>query len=523
VKRLLAALAGLALSSAPAAAQTVDVESGKMEGITLESGVRAWLGVPFAAPPVRELRWRAPQPVAHWQGVFHADRFAPMCLQPLRNRTMNHYFGNEATSEDCLYLNIWAPKDAAPAGARYPVVVWVYGGGFNIGSASMANYSGAQLAQKGVIQVNIAYRVGNLGFLAHPDLTREGNGASGNYGLMDQITALQWVHRNIAALGGDPDNVTIMGQSAGSMSVALLQSSPLAKGLFRRIVGMSGSPFGDLLASVPLAEAEADGVRFQKALGAANIEQLRDMSGDRIAAAPFVRRGPITIDGTVMPAAPAETFRQNRQNDVPVMLGFTRDEAFRSLGPVKTVADYEAAIRKAFPQTADAVLKAYPVKTDAEVARAVVDVQRDSSLGVQMAGWARAQTSPTWAWFFTRRQPYADGVTFSDHDPATVGAYHTGDVPYWLGTLDALNLFRTTRNWQSADHALSDTMSSMIVAFAKGEPPRKDWPVFDPKRPRMMELGETVRVIDWPHYKTLDALSAPAAQPAPTEPRKPRD
>ncbi len=523
MKAFLAVLAGLMLGAAPAAAQTVEVETGKMDGVTLDGGVRAWLGVPFAAPPVRDLRWRAPQPVARWSRVFHADRTAPMCLQPLRNRTMNHYFGNEATSEDCLYLNIWAPKEAAPAGARLPVVVWIYGGGFNIGSASMANYSGASLAAKGVIQVNIAYRVGNLGFLAHPDLSREGNGASGNYGLMDQIAALQWVQRNIAALGGDPDNVTIMGQSAGSMSVALLQSSPLAKGLFRRIVGMSGSPFGDLLAPVPLAEAEADGVRFQKALGADNIAQLRDMSGDRIAAAPFVRRGPITIDGAVMPAAPAETFRQRRHNDVPVMLGFTRDESFRSLGSVKSVADYDAAIRKAFPQTADAVLKAYPVKTDADVARAVADVQRDSSLGVQMAGWARAQTSPTWAWFFTRRQPYAEGVSFSDHEPATVGAYHTGDVPYWLGTLDALNLFRTTRNWQAGDRVLSDTMSSMIVAFARGDPPRKDWPVFDPKRPRMMELGETVRVIDWPHYKALDALSAPAAQSVPTEPRKPRD
>ncbi len=508
--------------TATSPAQTVRVATGTMDGTTLPSGVRAWLGVPFAAPPVRDLRWQAPQPAANWTGTFHADRVAPMCLQPLRNRTMNHYFGNEATSEDCLYLNVWAPKDPAPAGKPYPVVVWIYGGGFNIGSASMANYAGEGLAQKGVIQINIAYRVGNLGFFAHPDLTREGKGASGNYGLMDQIAALKWVQRNVAAFGGDPANVTIMGQSAGSMSVALLQASPAAKGLFKRVVGMSGSPFGDLLAPVPLAEAEADGVRFATALGAKDVEALRDMSGDRIAAAPFVRRGPITIDGRVLDAAPTEIFAAGRQSDVPAMMGFTRDESFRSLGPVRTRVAFEAAVRTTFPETAEKLLKVYKVQTDADVPRAVADLQRDSSLGVQMSGWARAQKSPTWVWFFTRRQPYAPGVTFSDHDPATVGAYHTGDVPYWLRTLDALNLFRTTRDWQATDRTLADRMSSMIVSFAKGDAPAADWPQFTAKAPKVLELGEQVGVRPWPNYATLDLLRS-AAPVVPAEPRKPRD
>lgn len=505
-----------------ASAQTVTVETGAMEGVTLRSGARAWLGVPFAAPPVRNFRWRAPQSPAPWSGTYHADRFAPMCLQPLRNRTMNHYFGNEATSEDCLYLNIWAPKDPAPAGKPYPVVVWIYGGGFNIGSASMANYSGEGLAQKSVIQINLAYRVGTLGFFAHPDLTREGNGASGNYGLMDQIAALKWIKRNAASFGGDPANVTIMGQSAGSMSVALLQASPEAKGLFQRVVGMSGSPFGDLLAPVPLAEAESDGVRFASGLGAKDIDALRDMSGDRIAAAPFVRRGPITIDGRVLDSAPAEIFAAGRQSNVPAMMGFTRDESFRSLGQVRTRVEYDAAVRRTFPTNAEKVLKIYPVKNDADVARAVGDLQRDSSLGVQMAGWARAQTSPTWVWFFTRRQPYAAGLTFSDHDPATVGAYHTGDVPYWLRTLDSLNLFRTTRDWQQLDRDLAEQMSSMIVSFAHGQPPAEHWPRFNAKAPKVMELGEAVRVIPWPNYAGLDLLrdSAPVTH---QEPRKPRD
>jgi para-nitrobenzyl esterase len=499
------------------------VETGLMEGKTLPSGVRAWFGVPYAAPPVRELRWRAPQPPAKWGGPFRADRFAPMCLQPLRNRTMNHYFGNEATSEDCLYLNIWAPKDPAPAGKPYPVLVWVYGGGFNIGSASMANYAGEGLAKKGVIQINIAYRVGTLGFFAHPDLTTEGAGASGNYGLLDQIAALKWVQRNVSALGGDPNNVTLAGQSAGSMSVALLQASPLAKGLFHRVIGMSGSPFGDLLTPVPLAEAEADGVRFASTLGASDIEVLRDMSGDRIAAASFTRKGPITIDGRVLDAAPVEIFAAGRHSQVPAMLGFTRDEAFRALGPAHTVAEFEDAVRKAFPATASAVLKTYRVKSDADVARAVSDVQRDSSLGLQMSGWAKAQNAPTWAWFFTRRQPYVTDIRFSDHDPATAGAYHTGDVPYWLGTLDALNMFRTTRDWEPSDRKLADAMSSMIVSFASGKAPTAEWPRFDANAPKVLELGEEVQVIDWPNFKALDSFKGAQSVATSSETRRLRD
>jgi para-nitrobenzyl esterase len=498
----------------PVAAQTVAVDTGQVEGKTLPSGVRAWLGVPFAAPPVRDLRWKAPQPAAKWGSVYHADRFAPMCLQPLRNPQMNHYFGNEATSEDCLYLNIWAPKP----GAKLPVVVWIYGGGFNIGSASMANYAGEHLAAKGVVQVNLAYRVGTLGFLSHPDLSKEGGGASGNYGLMDQIAGLQWIQRNIAAFGGDPANVTIMGQSAGSMSVALLRASPAATGLFHRVVGMSGSPFAELLAPVSLAQAEADGVRLQQSLGAAGIEAMRDMSGDKVAAAPFSRQSAIAIDGKVLTRSPT----LGLVSDVPAMIGFTRDEAFMSLGPIKTVAEYRAAIENAFPRTATAVLKAYPVRTDADVPRAAADVQRDSSVARQMAGWARLQKSPTFTWFFTRRQPYAPGIKFSDHDPETAGAYHTGDVPYWLNTLDSLNLFRVTRNWTPQDRALAERMSNMIVSFARTGAPSPDWPKFRPTRPKMMMLGEDVHVIDWPNYTALDLLR-PGMSPTPSATARPRD
>lgn len=301
--RALFATAALTLA-APALARPVAVDGGKVEGVTLPSGVNAWLGVPFAAPPLRELRWQPPQPVKPWAGVYHADRFAPQCLQPLRSPRQNHYFGNEATSEDCLYLNVWAPKSAK----KLPVVVWVYGGGFNIGSASMANYSGEPLARAGVVRVNIAYRVGALGFMAHPELSREsGYGASGNYGLMDQIAALQWVKRNIAKFGGDPDNVTIAGQSAGSMSVALLQMSPKARGLFHRVVGMSGSPFGGMLGPVSRDKAEAQGLALQKELGAASLSDLRAVPGDKVAAATSPR-DPIVIDGRYVTGSAEQVF-----------------------------------------------------------------------------------------------------------------------------------------------------------------------------------------------------------------------
>ncbi len=517
----LPAFAGMTMMLAqPAFAQSVTVEQGALEGKTLASGVRVWLGVPFAKAPVRELRWKAPQPAAKWAGTYHADRAAPMCLQPMRSRMMNHYFGNEAISEDCLYLNIWAP----PTGNKLPVVVWIYGGAFNVGSASMANYSGEGLAEKGVVRVNLAYRVGPMGFLAHPDLTTEGGGHSGNYGLMDQVAGLEWVKRNIASFGGDPDNVTIMGQSAGSMSVALLQIDQKAKGLFHKIVGMSGSPFGGMMSPVPLTEGEARGSALQAKLGAASVEAMRDVAGDRILAAANANpAGSIVIDGAHIIGSPEMVFQTGRNSTAPIMLGFTRDERFANLGPAQTVAEYEAVVRAAFPAKAAAILKAYPAKDEASVQRALVDLMRDMSVGKQMHLWAKANTASTYGYFFTRRQPYTAGITFSDHDPATVGAYHTGEVPYFLRSLESLNLFRKTRDWSAEDRALSDVMSQAIISFAKTGSPGPGWPKFDAKKPRMMQLDLQQKVIDWPGAKTLHLLDAVPAPTRPAEPSRIRD
>jgi para-nitrobenzyl esterase len=517
----------------PIANDPVMIASGLVAGKLLGSGVRAYFGIPFAAPPVQALRWREPQAVSPWSGVLNADRTAPECIQSLRAHDINHYFGEEATSEDCLYLNIWAPPEAA-RDARRPVVVWIYGGGFTIGSASMANYSGEKLAGKGVVYVSIAYRVGALGFLAHPALTAESPyHSSGNVGFLDQVAALQWIQHNIAAVGGDPGNVTIMGQSAGSMSVSILQASPLARGLFHHVVGMSGSSVaGDAVAGArALAAAEHDGERLQLELQAADLTALRNVPADRILAAQITGRvhyGPV-VDGYLLPASPAEIFAAGKQSDVPALIGFVHDESFSELGRVFTLADFRAHARKMYGDKADQLLKLYPATNDAQAARAARDAGRDSSVALEMRAWARAQSAtgkaPVYVYLFSRIHPYASGVTFSDHDPGTVGAYHTGDVPYWLDTLDALNIFRITRDWTEADRALAEYMSNTIVSFATtGNPNRagsNDWPVYRAKREQVRELDLQSRTIAWPDSAKIDFFLSNIPDHTPASPAPP--
>jgi para-nitrobenzyl esterase len=347
---------------------------------------------------------------------------------------------------------------------------------------------------------------------------------------MDLIAGLRWVQRNIGQFGGDPANVTILGQSAGSSAVALLQLSPEARGLFQRVIGMSGSPFGEPMGPVTLAQAESEGLALQKALGVNSIEAMRDLAGDRIIATQ-VPRAAIVMDGRYMVGPPSETMQRGLANDVPLMLGFTRDESFRPLGAINSVADYEAAIRSNFPGQSQAVLSAYPARNVDEAKRAAIDVSRDASVGLSMWNWASAQRefgkAPVYTYFFARRQPYTDGITFIDHDPATAGAYHTAEVPYFLRTRDALNLFRKTRTWEPVDQALEDDAAQLLLTFARGQAPSspriKQWPLFDAKRPKMVLLGPEVSVIDWPNHRALPHLrgASPPARPAPTG--RPRD
>jgi para-nitrobenzyl esterase len=257
----------------------VQTSSGAVAGLVLPSGVKAWYGVPFAAPPTGALRWQPPQ-ASSWKGVWNADRKMPECMQVLRPHEINHYFGEEATSEDCLYLNIWTPGNATSR-SRLPVIVFIYGGGGTIGSSGSALYAGENVAKHNAVYVNFNYRVGVLGFMAHPELTKEQGGHSGNYAYLDQNAALKWVHDNIERFGGDPSRVVIMGQSAGAGSVTQQTFSPLSKGLFSGAVMSSGCSWGSATGT-SLTEGETNGIEIQKRLGATSLAELRNIPADKI-------------------------------------------------------------------------------------------------------------------------------------------------------------------------------------------------------------------------------------------------
>jgi para-nitrobenzyl esterase len=514
----------------PIPGDPVSIDSGKLAGTMLESGVKAYFGIPFAAPPVRELRWHAPMPPKHWNGIYTADQKRAECVQGLRSSSINHYFGEEDAAEDCLYLNIWEPGDARP-GARLPVVVWIYGGGFMGGSASSPIYSGEPLARKGVVYVAMNYRLGIFGFLAHPQLTAEsGHHASGDWGFLDQVAALQWIHRNIAALGGNPDNVTLVGQSAGSMSITNLQASPLTHGLFQRAFGMSGTTLkGGAGAGVPLAEAEAQGVKLQVAMNAMNLLQMRASSSDKvsfIAQQSQLRVGP-DIDGYFLPETTDAIFAAGRQNDMPLVTGSTANDIGTAV-PVRaatTLAEYTELANKMYGDNAAAFLRLYPASDDAEARRQAEEVGRNSGFAIGARNWARAQTltgkQPAYLFMVAKVQPFAAGIMFSDFDPATAGAYHMCDVPYFLGTYEAFNLFRTTRNWTANDRELSDRMQDVIVHFAMtGDPSTAAvrFVRYDPRNEMRVTFGETIG-LEKIYGRGMDFIELTPATIAPRAPR----
>ena len=518
------ALAGLTCASAKAHGDepTAIVDTGAVTGIALSPTVDAWLGIPFAAPPVRDARWRPPQKLQRWTRTYRADRIGPECFQPMREHAYNHYFGDEPMSEDCLYLNVWAPATrtaGADPVAKKPVIVWIYGGSFVVGSGGKALYDGQALAAKGAVVVTVNYRLGALGFLAHPELSAESpQHASGNYGLLDQIAALQWVQRNIAAFGGDPKRVTLMGQSAGAIAISDLQVSPLARGLFDRIVALSGSALAPAFDTPPLADAEKTGQAFAASLGTPSLAALRRMPADAISRAAFAGARPI-VDGWVLPDRPANLYAAGRQLDVPLMLGFTRDENLTSFAAVRTLADYRAETERQFGANAAKVEALYPSTDDAGARQAANMLGRDISFSPMMRTWAKMQgehgRAPTWAYMFAQPHPYVPGVRFTDMDTAAAGIYHTAEVPYFLGNFDAFNLFRATRQWTADDRLLADRMMTSLVAFASSGDPGQFagliWPRYD-ARERLMIFAEPPAIAVWPNRAELDALAAMRAK-----------
>ncbi len=527
-RRIAVALLSLGLcacdvdDTSPALAWT---DSGRVLG-RIDSGVKAWLGIPYVKAPVRERRWREAEP-NHWEGVWNADRKMPECIQVLRPHNINHYFGEEATSEDCLFLNIWAPGSSRPS-SRLPVIVFLYGGGGTVGSSGMANYDGAEVARRGAIYVNFNYRVGILGFMAHPELTREQGGHSGNYGYLDQTAALKWIQRNIAAFGGDPGKVIVVGQSAGAGSVVQQIFSPLAQGLFRGGVMLSGCNFSG--SSTPLAEAEATGLEIQKQLEAASLDDMRQAPADQILAlqnefqlgrsVSGVRTSGV-IDGYFMPDTKAAILAAGKAADVPIIASFTHDEANLALKQAATVDEYRKAAGEVFGPAAEEFLTLYPVATDAEVKAVAQDAANDAAglfnareCAQLQARWHR---SPTFVTVFARKHPYVPGVRIADQDTATIGAYHTSEVPYYFGTQDAYNAFRPTRNWTTWDRDLSAKLTASLIAFARtGNPSTAEiaWPAWSATDERYIRFGDDIRIVAMNRAR-LDFMAAHRPAPLP--------
>lgn len=519
----------------PVAGDPVATTSGAVAGTRIDDGVRAYLGIPYAAPPVGDLRWAPPRPVT-WSGVRNADRTGPECIQVLRPHGINHYFGEEATSEDCLTMNIWAPE--TKPGAKLPVVVFIYGGGFTIGSSGMPNYGGAAVARRGALFVNFNYRVGAFGFMAHPELSHEQGGHSGNYGLMDQIAALRWVKANIAAFGGDPDKVTIIGQSAGALSVSSLIFSPQAKGLFRSATMTSWCNYHDPMPT--LAEAEAIGTAVQRRMKADSLAALRAVPADRILAIQSesqlganvagIRIGGPIVDGYVLPGQKAALLAAGQINRVPIIASSNTDDIDIPMSPfghVATLDQYRAAAQAAFGADAGAFLHLFPATDDAgatAIARQVAHLSGFVTASRQCARDQASVSQPAYLDQFARKHPYTPGVRIADQDTATVGAYHTGDIPYWFGTLDIYNSVRRTRDWTPYDRSLSQTMMDDLIAFARDGKPGSAWPAWSPRDERETVFGDSVAVrpLD---TRRLDWLAAHpvARQPLPPKAGSPRD
>jgi para-nitrobenzyl esterase len=499
-----------------AAAALALTTSGSISGLR-EGGVSVYKGVPFAAPPLGELRWRPPEPPAPWKGTRTATAFAPACMQ--EGVSMPGEVP-PADSEDCLYLNIWTP--AKRIAERLPVIVWIHGGGYRNGSASMPLYWGDQLAHQGVIVVTIAYRLGPLGFLALPELTHESsNGSSGNYGLLDQIAALRWVQHNIAAFGGDPNRVTIAGQSSGAISVSILMASPQAKGLFQRAIGESGGLFEplQLAPSYLLANAERDGEKYAATLGVHSLQELRRLAAARLLGGD--NAGGVThpvIEPAVLPVAPYAAFAAGRQNDVPLLIGSNAEEA-RSLTDVTHVsaATFEADVERSFGALPPAIVAAYPHASDEAARQARLDLERDLRFGWDMWVWARLQAasgqSAVYYYSFRQSPPFP-----SDSLYAGWGASHFAELWY---VFDHLN--QEPWRWSKADRKVAQAISRYWTNFARsGDPNGKglpSWPAFTNTNGRVLSFGDPIKVADVANLSSLTVLdsvyASVRASPAP--------
>ncbi|MFL6450863.1 MAG: carboxylesterase/lipase family protein [Bryobacteraceae bacterium] len=461
----LTAAVGTVYAAPPIQIQT---QSGLVEGTSSADGkVRAFEGIPFAAPPVGHLRWQPPQPLKAWEGVRKTTAFGPRCMQAPIYADM--IFRDSGPSEDCLYLNVWTPANSASA--KLPVMVWIYGGGFAAGAASEPRQDGSKLAEKGVVVVSMNYRLGVFGFFAHPELTKESpQHASGNYGLMDQASAIDWVHKNIAAFGGDPDSITIFGESAGSISVSAQMASPLSKNLIKRAIGESGSVFMLSPPAMSLEEAEQQGSEFASAVGTPNLTALRAMNAKDLLDGAQQNRSKIrfwpNVDGYFMPESPRDIYGRAKQAHIPLLAGWNTDEqpasAFFGKDP-HTAESYTEKIKSLYGENAREMLSLYPAANDSQMNDSATALAGDRFISYSTWKWIDQQTqtgsSPVYRYHFEQAPPQIAGKP-------SRGAYHSADIEYVFETLDSKDL-----PWTDADRKLSDIISSYWTNFAKtGDP-----------------------------------------------------
>jgi para-nitrobenzyl esterase len=495
----------LAASKAEAASRLVSepvrTANGLVAGVPSKvDGVVAFKGIPFGAPPVGELRWKPPQPVAAWDGVRAGDKFGPVCMQPKapdrvpNNRTVDQT-DSPPMSEDCLYLNVWTP--AASANAKLPVMVWIFGGAYTEGGGSTPHNQGDPLAAKGVVVVSFNYRLGALGFLAHPELTAESpNHASGNYALTDVLAVLQWVQKNIAAFGGNPANVTIFGESAGSAISAALVGSPRGAGLFHRAIAESGTWMGLNLAPMRSREsAEQQTVKVAAEIGAANLAALRALPADQ-AATKLPKQGMI-IDGWVVPEDLTRTFADGRQNAVDVMVGSNRDEGSfaAGFGPPMTAQRWKDTAQQRWGDLAPLGFKAYPADNDAEAVASNNRIFTDNMAWImrQFGERQRARGNRAYVYHFVHEPPYAAGAR-------NLGVCHTCEMPYVFDNLGAPRVYPDSSSPELAlasqsDIKVAEMTSAYWVNFAKtGDPNGRGlpkWPLFkDVASGPVFHLGE---------------------------------
>jgi para-nitrobenzyl esterase len=508
-------LLGVALAGGVRAQDRVKIANGMLEGTSDKTtGVRSFKGVPFAEPPAGELRWKPPQAVKNWQGARKADKFGPRCMQ--RNVFGDMNFRASGMGEDCLYLNVWTP--AKSGREKLPVLVYFYGGGFIAGDGSEPRYDGESMARKGIVALTVNYRLGVFGFFAHPELTKESpHRASGNYGLLDQAAALQWVQRNIAAFGGDPKRVTIAGESAGSISVSAQMASPLSKNLIAGAIGESGSILG-ALSAVPLAEGEQNGVKFAASLGkgdAPSLAELRAMPAEQVleaTAKPGLPRMSPTVDGYFFPKSPFDIFAAGEQARVPLLAGSNSEESgyFGVLGREKpTVENYRKALERLYGDKAEAIFKLYPATNETEVMDAAQDLAGDRFIGYSTWKWvdlaAKTGGKPAYYYLYARPRPamrpemgdatpgLAGGVvrgaqaTANPRPPAR-GAVHSAEIEYAMGNLDSNRVYA----WTPDDHQVSKVMQEYFANFIKTANPNGPglpaWPTFDKAKRQIIDV-----------------------------------